>query len=430
MQLGVGDSLYSVDPVATSPTDISDYNNATGSGVIVDPLSESGRNFESTSAKLNGTPRDSESMVGDITFYVPRIDKVFLHKTGSFQIAQGTPSLSPTKPKAIDDAIELFEVFLPAFTAKLKQIKVRTKEHRRFTMKDIGSIHGRVTNLERVTALSLLEKDTQTKQILDANGLDRFKSGFLVDNFRGHKIGDVSHPDYHVGIDTKVGQLRPQSYSQFFDIDLNTSYSTGYQKTGDLVTLPYTEQSYVNQSKASRHVNVNPYHVFAFIGNVKLEPESDIWNDSEQLPEVRINREGNFDAVLSENANALGTVWNNWQTTWVGEPTVVDSSVESTVPGSWSGDPAQGGEWVQGTIIGKEITDTPEVQSRQGVHTSVVEDFVETRNNRVVSVSFIPFIRSKEIKVTATNLKPFTNHYIYFDGIRVDQYVRPHSAAY
>ena len=38
MQLGVGDSLYSVDPVATSPTDISDYNNATGSGVIVDPL--------------------------------------------------------------------------------------------------------------------------------------------------------------------------------------------------------------------------------------------------------------------------------------------------------------------------------------------------------------------------------------------------------
>jgi hypothetical protein len=100
------------------------------------------------------------------------------------------------------------------------------------------------------------------------------------------------------------------------------------------------------------------------------------------------------------------------------------------VPGSWSGNPSQGGTWVQGTIINKEITETPEVQSRQGVHTSVVEDFVETRNNRVVSVSVIPFIRSKEIKVTATNLKPFTNHYIYFDGIRVDQYVRPDSVTY
>ena len=51
--------------------------------------------------------------------------------------------------------------------------------------------------------------------------------------------------------------------------------------------------------------------------------------------------------------------------------------------------PHQGGEWTQGTIITKEITETPEIQARTGVRTSVVEDFVETRNNRVVSVSVI-----------------------------------------
>ena len=93
-------------------------------------------------------------------------------------------------------------------------------------------------------------------------------------------------------------------------------------------------------------------------------------------------------------------------------------------------DPAQGGEWTQGTIITKEITETPEIQARTGVRTSVVEDFVETRNNRVVSVSVIPFIRSREIKITGTNLKPNTDHFIYFDGIRVDQYTRPDSATY
>ena len=58
--------------------------------------------------------------------------------------------------------------------------------------------------------------------------------------------------------------------------------------------------------------------MFAFIGNVKLTPETDIWNDQNNLPDVRINREGNFDAVLAENENSLGTVWNEWQTTWVG----------------------------------------------------------------------------------------------------------------
>ena len=60
-----------------------------------------------------------------------------------------------------------------------------------------------------------------------------------------------------------------------------------------------SEVSYVNQNKASRSINVNPYHVFAFIGNVKLSPDTDIWQDTERLPEVTINREGNFDAVLA-----------------------------------------------------------------------------------------------------------------------------------
>ena len=89
---------------------------------------------------------------------------------------------------------------------------------------------------------------------------------------------------------------------------MNTTDSKNYQKTGDLITLPYTEQSYVNQHILST-INVNPYHVFAFTGQCKLTPSTDIFQDTERLPEVRINREGNFDAV-PENENALGTVWN------------------------------------------------------------------------------------------------------------------------
>ena len=383
-----------------------------------------------TNASTPDTPINGSTVQGDISFYVGRIDKLFLHKSGIFQTATGVPALSPTKPKAIDDAIELFELQIPPYTKSLDQIRIRAQDHRRYTMKDIGKINNRVTNLERITSLSLLEKDTQTKQILDADGFDRFKSGFLVDNFRGHKIGDVNHPDYKCAIDSKLGVLRPQSYSQFFDMSLNTSTSKDYTQTGELITLPFSEISYVNQNKASRHINVNPYHVFAFVGSVKLSPETDIWNDSERLPEVKINREGNFDAVMSENANAMGTVWNSWQTTWVGEPSVSTSEVQATSNGSWSGDPAQGGEWVSGLQVSRELTDTPEIQTRTGVTTSVVEDLVETRNDRIVSVTLIPFIRSKTITIDATNLKPNSNHYFYFDNISVDKFVRPLNATY
>jgi len=429
-------TFSSANPDLTSILDLSDYNSGSGNGAMYSPFSyENGRSFLSSRTNITAsganavdTPVDQTSVVGDISFYVGRIDKVFLHKSGEIQIASGVPALSPTRPKAVDECIELFELHIPAYTLNLKDIRVKSKDHRRFTMADIGKINNRVTNLERITSLSLLEKDIQSKQILDADGFDRFKSGFLVDNFRGHKAGDVNHPDYNCSIDSRLGVLRPKSFSQFFDISLNSSSSQNYQKTGDLITLPYSQISFVNQNKASRSLNVNPYNVFAFIGQMKLTPSTDIWQDTSTLPEVRINREGNFDAVLA--GNDIGTVWNNWQQSWVGEPVRVAAEVEAFAEGFWEGDPAQGGQWVPGQAIFREITETPETQTRSGITTSVVEDFVETRNDRIVSVNIIPFMRSRTIEIDVTNLKPNTNHFLFFDGLPITKYVRPYSASF
>jgi len=422
--------LFSGTIHSSVPDPASPFNISTGLLANKDPFEYLSKEFAGTGGSALDTPVPTVVTTGDIEFYTSRIDKVFLQKDGMFEISTGIPSLSPTKPKAIDDSIEMFELYIPAYTKSLDRIRVRSFDHRRYTMKDIGKINNRVTNLERITSLSLLEKDTQSAQILDADGFDRFKSGFLVDNFRGHKIGDVNHPDYRCAIDTGMGMLRPQSYSQFFDIGLNTSTSANYKKTGDLITLPYTETAFITQDKASRHINVNPYHVFAFIGNVKLTPGTDVWNDTERLPDVRVNREGNYDAVMADVGNSLGTVWNSWQTSWVGEPATVSTEVQSTSSGQWAGDPTQGGTWLAGETVTREITETPEIQTRTGLTTSVVEDFVETRNDRVVAVTLIPFMRARTIEIDATNLKPNTNHFFFFDGIRVDNYVRPFSATY
>jgi len=428
--LGVGNTFPTTDGVLPSAAvDLSDFSGSTGA--MYAPFGyNTGRffgdtrtNIAQTSASANDVPVPGSFVVGDISFYVGRVDKVFLHKSGELQISEGNPALTPTKPQAIADGIELFEVRVPAYTKNVKNVKVRSQDHRRFTMGDIGAINNRVTNLERITSLSLLEKDTQTKQILDADGFDRFKSGFLVDNFRGHRVGDVNHPDYQISIDGKLGAMRPKAYSQFFDIALNTPLSTSFQKTGDLITLPYSETSFIHQTKASRSINVNPFAVFKFFGNTKLSPETDIWQDTTQLPEVRINREGNFDAILASNANALGTVWNAWQTTWVGEPKVVSTETVATSTGSWDGDPAQGGTWTAGEQVTRDVTETVESQTRTGVTTSVVEDFVETRNDRVVSVSLIPFMRQRTISITCDTLKPNTVHYFFFDGERIDSKV-------
>ena len=72
--------------------------------------------ISNTRASFSRCALPGSSIQGDISFYVPRIDKIFLHKNGDFQLAQGTPSITPRKPAPIDDAIEMFELFVPPFT--------------------------------------------------------------------------------------------------------------------------------------------------------------------------------------------------------------------------------------------------------------------------------------------------------------------------
>jgi hypothetical protein len=264
--------------------------------------------------------------------YLPRIDKISLSSDGEFLVSEGQPADEPAAPVTPSNSILLHTVYLPAYTGDISRISVKTLDHKRFTMRDIGRIQGRVKNLERVTSLNSLEQETSLQQIQDADGLDRFKSGFLTDNFRGHKTGDVDHPDYKIGVDRTTGTLRPMHNSKFVDISLNTGASSGYVKTGDVITLPFTEEAYITIDKASTTEFVNPYDVVLFNGTIELSPSRDLWFDTERLPAIRRTVEGDYDTVLAGIRNSLGTVWNNWQSDWLGEPiTTVEEPPNRTI---------------------------------------------------------------------------------------------------
>ena len=150
-------------------------------------------------------------------------------------------------------------------------------------MRDIGGLHKRIENIEYYTQLSLLEANVQSLQIQDVDGFDRFKNGFIVDNFTGHNIGDVTDGDYSVSMDMAKGELRPSHHmdnTNLIESDSSLGSSTamtdairttnGYQKTGDLITLPYTEETEIEQKYASTTVNLNPYDTISFVGHITL----------------------------------------------------------------------------------------------------------------------------------------------------------------
>ena len=75
-------------------------------------------------------------------------------------------------------------------------------------------------------------------------------------------------------------------------------------------------------------------------------------------------------------------------------------------------------------------TTTTSRETRTGVTTSVVEEFSESRADRVVSTNLAQTVRSRAVTVTGENFKPNTPYYIFFDGIDVGQYVQPSSTTY
>jgi hypothetical protein len=190
-------------------------------------------------------------------------------------------------------------------------------------MKDIGKMNNRLSNIEKTTSLNLLEKNALTFEVLDANGLNRFKSGIVVDNFQGHKVGDAFHKDYKNSMDFSRGILRPTHVTR--PVDLEESVTTdsartaaGYQKTGDLLTLPYTEVVLTEQPFASTIERVAPFMSATWKGVLSIDPSQDNWFETEIAPRIIINKEGNYDAVVASIGNNMGTVWNAWQTIWSG----------------------------------------------------------------------------------------------------------------
>jgi len=73
---------------------------------------------------------------------------------------------------------------------------------------------------------------------------------------------------------------------------------------------------------------------------------------------------------------------------------------------------------------------TEKRQTRTGVTTSVVEEFVESRADRQVSTNIAQSMRSRDITVTGENFKPNTRYYAFFDGIDVNNHMTPTSATY
>ena len=327
------------------------------------------------------TPNESSKF--KFKHYLARMDKLILKPGDGMVLLQGVDQEVPQPPADQPDSMTIATIVWPPYTFDVEDVQVFSVDNRRYTMRDIGEIEDRVVHLENVTTLSFLEQKIENLQIKDADGLDRFKSGFFADSFKSRDLTDPKSP---VEIDIEKGMMMP--LKDFNSIDVNPVPSSevppeqldngedyalldeNTQKTGRMVSLKYEEVTMVEQTFATRVENLNPFLVHDYTGTLKLNPTSDNWINTVNTSGVTRNK-----TIRRQN---------------------VDTRVSLTEVNGGFGE------------------DALALRSRDSVQ-RVERDDITSRNTFIQSETFDPFIRSRNIEYTASGLRPNSRYYQFFD---------------
>lgn len=370
----------------------------------------------SLSGEVTGetVPVIGSTAVFDIEYYQPRTDLLCVNKDGLVYTKSGEPSDTPRPPRIDDDAMALYEIYFKPYTYSINDISVKYIENKRYTMRDIGKIEERIKIVEYYTALSLLEKSAQDMSIKDQNGLDRFKNGFIADNFKDYQAADLTSSDFRAALDRKGRELRPSFTPRNKNL-VPVRDESDCRFIGTLAMIDFDSVLVSEQPYATKHISVNPMFQFKLKGEMVLLPNMDVWSDTTRLPELTVNVDTGVEEIrkLATAAGVLGTQWGSWVDL---NSTSQSASSSSTVPAD---------QWGGTSTTTTTTTTTTTNQTRSGTNTTMdTKTTAYDMGDRVTDVSINPWMRATDITFLATKMAGNTKIYPFFDGKPVGQYVR------
>ena len=354
-------------------------------------------------------PTDLSNFLSNYFYYLGRKDKLVLTKDKNFQIIQGSPAINPILPVEPDGSLVLAELIHDPYTAYIPgenpvniapNLSINKIKHRRWTMEDITGLETRIENLEYYTALNLLEQNALNLQVPDANGLNRFKNGILVDDFSSYSTAATSDPNFNANINIRKKQLKPLTDVQNFQLQNpivltslgSVSKINNYQintinaKQTNIYTLPYTTTSIITQPLASNILSVNPFSVINQQGILQLNPPMDNWIDTSYNPSILTNSPS---YQIYQATNSGLNVIN-------------------------AGDFA--------SVIGTPVTSQTSV-SQSGITNQTSSTALTVNNGYVINNAILPYIRPQQVIVRSKGMLINTPVNAWFDGKNVNTYM-------
>jgi hypothetical protein len=389
-------------------------------------------------------PTDLSTFTTDYTYYLGRKDKLVLTKDRSFKIIEGSPSVNPLIPTEPDGSLVIANLTHRPYTGyiptespsgTISDLSIDKVKHKRYTMQDIAGLENRINNIEYYASLNLLEQKTNSLQISDSYGLNRFKNGILVDDFSSFATADTPNNDFKVTINRRDRVMTATQNVQNFPLkslataynmnNIDSSINLGYDIStdGDInyFTLPYTTANVISQKFASRTVNVNPFSFSLKDGYISLSPNVDNWVDTNYSPALLVIDPNLQVFQASNNINQMTN--GDWKTI-PGTTYTTKRDVENH--GRFKNTYLPKDSQYYGSYdIG--YTETATYGSQAQTNTFGAYDQVGAyalNNGYITDVSILPWMRPQQIVARGRGMLFNTSVNYYFDNINVNNYIR------
>ena len=241
--------------------------------------------FSGGIARIEDLPKSQSTInVGTVKYWLPRRDILTLSPSGTLNYHKGKPSYSMNEPTGINSRdMRLYDIALNPFTFNEEDLSASRYDNRGFKMQDLRQMENRLNNVERLSALTLMEAELASLEVYDPTNATfiRQTEGITGDNFSDVRQTAWYDDDYRATIHNDANELMPlffnKSVSLSYDSDL--SLDTCVIK-GNNIWPKYTEVvSDFGQTEATGVISVNQFDLPQSVGTAELTPDGDHWTN-------------------------------------------------------------------------------------------------------------------------------------------------------
>jgi len=241
--------------------------------------------FSGGIARIEDLPKNQSTLsVGTAKYWLPRNDVLTLTSAGTLGYHQGASSYEMEMPTGIPRKdMPLYNISLNPFTFNEEDLNVTRYDNRGFKMEDLRNLENRLSNVERISTLTLLEAQLASLEVYDPDDATfiRQTEGITGDNFDDVIQADWSNDDYRATLQNDAQQLLPLYFNKSIGLtyDSDLSLNTCVIK-GNNIWPTYTEVvADFGQEEATGVVPVNQFDIPQSIGSAELTPDGDYWTN-------------------------------------------------------------------------------------------------------------------------------------------------------